>query len=145
MNKSIFILLILFLYNSASFSQTVGDTIISNNPQNIKLKVYYFHITDRCSACYSIEENLRATLFTYFKKEIKRGIIDLHILNCELPENQKLVKKYTAYGSTLVVTEYKKGKELETEELSAWAFKKSGNKKVFVKELRKKLNDHLRS
>ncbi|MBK7094218.1 MAG: hypothetical protein IPH57_03815 [Saprospiraceae bacterium] len=45
----------------------------------------------------------------------------------------------------MVVTGYKNGKELETEELSAWAFKKSGNKKVFVKELRKKLNDHLRS
>ncbi|MBK7094217.1 MAG: hypothetical protein IPH57_03810 [Saprospiraceae bacterium] len=73
MNKSIFIMLILFLYNYASFSQTVGDTIISNNPQNLKLKVYYFHITDRCSACYSIEENLRATLFTNFKKEIKKG------------------------------------------------------------------------
>lgn len=145
MNKSFFIMLILFLYNSASFSQTVGDTLISNNPQNLKLKVYYFHITDRCSACYSIEENLRATIFTHFKKEIKKGIVDLHILNCELPENQKLVKKYTAYGSTLVMTGYKNGKELETEELSAWAFKKSGNKKVFVKELRKKLNDHLRS
>jgi len=145
MNKSIFILLILFLYNSASFGQTVGDTLISNNPQNLKLKVYYFHITDRCSACYSIEENLRATVFEHFKKEIKKGLIDLYILNCELPENQKLVKKYTAYGSTLVVTGYKNGKELETEELSAWAFKKSGNKKGFVKELRKKLNDHLRS
>lgn len=145
MNKSIFILLILFLYNSASFSQAVGDTIIANNPQNLKLKVYYFHITDRCSACYSIEENLRATLFTHFNKEIKKGIINLHILNCELPENQQLVRKYTAYGSTLVVTGYKNGKELETEELSAWAYKKSGNKKVFVKELRKKLNDHLRS
>ncbi len=144
MNKSIFILLILFLYNSASFSQTVGDTIISNNPQNLKLKVYYFHITDRCSACYSIEENLRATLFTHFNKEIKKGIISLHILNCELPENQQLVRKYTAYGSTLVVTGYKNGKEIETEELSAWAYKKSGNKKVFVKELRKKLNNHLR-
>ena len=145
MNKSIFILLILFLYNSAFFSQAVGDTIIANNPQNLKLKVYYFHITDRCSACYSIEENLRATLFTHFNKEIKNGIISLHILNCELPENQQLVRKYTAYGSTLVVTGYKNGKELETEELSAWAYKKSGNKKVFVKELRKKLNDHLRS
>jgi len=145
MNKSIFILLILFLYNSAFFSQAVGDTIIANNPQNLKLKVYYFHITDRCSACYSIEENLRATLFTHFNKEIKKGIIDLHILNCELPENQKLVRKYAAYGSTLVVTGYQNGKELETEELSVWAYKKSGNKKVFVKELRKKLNDHLRS
>lgn len=145
MNKSIFILLILFLYNSASFSQTVGDTIISNNPQNLKLKVYYFHITDRCSACYSIEENLRATLFTHFKKEIKKGIIDLHILNCELPENQKLVKKYTAYGSTFAITKFTDGKELTTQDLSAWAFKKSGNKKVFMKELRKIINSNLKT
>ena len=145
MNKSIFFLVILFLYNSASFSQTVGDTIISNNPQNLKLKVYYFHITDRCSACYSIEENLRATLFTHFKKEIKKGTIDLHILNCELPENQKLVKKFTAYGSTFAITKFSNGKELTSEDLSAWAFKKSGNKKVFIKELRKILNDNLKT
>lgn len=145
MNKSIFILLILFLYNSASFSQTVGDTIISNNPQNLKLKVYYFHITDRCSSCYDIEKNVRATIFSHFTKELKKGVIDLHILNCELPENQKLVKKYTAYGSTFAITKFTDGKELTTEDLSAWAFKKSGNKKVFIKELRKIINSNLKT
>lgn len=145
MNKSIFILLILFLYNSASFSQTVGDTIISNNPQNLKLKVYYFHITDRCSSCYDIEKNVRATIFSHFTKELKKGVIDLHILNCELPENQKLVKKYTAYGSTFAITKFTDGKELTSEDLSAWAFKKSGNKKVFIKELRKIINSNLKT
>lgn len=144
--KRSFIILALFLISGFSgFSQTLGDTLISNNPKNLRLKVYYFHITDRCSSCYDIEKNLRATIFSHFTKELKKGVIDLYILNCELPENQKLVKKYTAYGSTFAITKFSDGKELTTEDLSAWAFKKSGNKKVFIKELRKIINSNLKT
>jgi hypothetical protein len=145
MKKSLIILIMFLTTGINGFSQTVGDTLISNNPKNLRLKVYYFHITDRCSSCYDIEKNVRATIFSHFTKELKKGVIDLHILNCELPENQKLVKKYTAYGSTFAITKFTDGKELTTEDLSAWAFKKSGNKKVFIKELRKIINSNLKT
>lgn len=123
---------------------TFADTIISNNPDKLKLEVMYFHITDRCQACYQIEENLRATMFRYFKKQMKRGEIDLYILNCELEENQELVLKYDAFGSALVLTPYYQGTELETEDISAWSFQMSGNKKLFVKELREMIKSHLK-
>ncbi len=38
------------------------DTSISNNPQNLKLKVLYFQLTHRCNTCRSIAANVRKTL-----------------------------------------------------------------------------------
>ena len=143
MKKIILSAALVILFSGIGFSQTIGDTVISNDQAKLKLKAYYFHITDRCHTCYSIEENLRETVFRHFNKELEKGIIDLYILNCEMPENQKLVKKYNAYGSTLVITPVKNGKELEHDELSAWAFKKAGNKDIFVRELKKKIKAHL--
>lgn len=103
----------------------------------------YFHITDRCQACYQIEENLRATMFRYFKKQMEKGEIDLYILNCELEENRELVLKYDAFGSTLVLTPYYHGTELETEDITAWSFQMSGNKELFVKELKEMIESQL--
>ncbi len=123
-----------------AFSQGNGDTIISNNPENLKVKVLYFHITHRCNTCMAIEENVRKTLFENFREQIDKGIIDLYILNCELPENQELVEKYGAYGSTLAITTYKDGSESITEDLSNWSFQKVHKPAVFNSELVEKIN-----
>ena len=147
MIKNVFLILVIFVsFNMGGCQDTTvfGDTIISNNPDKRKLEVMYFHITDRCQACYQIEENLRATMFRYFKKQMKKGEIDLYILNCELQENQDLVLKYDAFGSALVLTPYYQGTELETEDISAWSFQMSGNKDLFVKELREMIKTHLK-
>lgn len=127
-----------------AFSQANGDTIISNAPQNLRVKVLYFHITNRCNTCMAIEENVRKTLFGNFGEQIDKGFIDLYILNCELPENQELVEKYGAYGSTLAITSFKSGTEQETEDLSNWSFKKVNKPSVFNSELVEKINKLLR-
>lgn len=134
-----FILLIL-----GAKAQSIGDTIIANNSQNLKLKVYYFHITDRCSTCHSIELNFKKVLFDNFQKEIKEGIIDFYVLNCELPENKVLVDKFYAYGSTLVYTVFENGKEKSSEDISSWAFQKVHKPDIFAQELIEKINSVIR-
>lgn len=134
-SAAIFILLF-----SGAKAQTIGDTIISNNNKNLELKVFYFHITDRCNTCHSIEINIRKVLFENYQEEINKGIIDVYILNCELPENKNLVKKYEAYGSTTALTVFENGKEKYTEDLSSWAFQKVHKPEVFAKELKEKIN-----
>jgi hypothetical protein len=139
--KKIFILFIVITLSLQSFAQQAGDTIISNNPQNLKLKVYYFHITNRCNTCKSIEANVRKTLNDNFLNQLETGVIDLYVLNCELPENKEIAKKYDAYGATLAITTFSRGKEALTEDLSNWAFQKAHDPVIFVLELKTRIEE----
>lgn len=141
MKTIILIFSVLFFNSILTYSQNVGDTLVSNNPAITKVKVFYFHITDRCHTCTSIEENVRKTLLGNFKNELDSGIIDLQILNCEKIENLALVKKYEAYGSTLAITKFENGKESGTEDLSNWAFQKVAKPDIFISELKLKINE----
>ncbi len=120
------------------------DTIIANNPANLKLKVLYFHITNRCNTCRSIEANVRKTLDDFFLNEVQTGVIDLYVMNCELKENEALVKKYDAYGATLALTSYSNSKEQRTEDLTNWAFQKAHSPELFVSELKSKIEEYLK-
>jgi len=142
--KKLIILLIITTFSLQLSAQKTGDTIVSNNAQNLKLKVYYFHITNRCNTCTHIELNLRKTIETHFQKELNEGIIDLYILNCENHEYKDLVKKYDAYGSTLALTSFKNGVEQKTEDLSNFAFSKAHNEDVFITELKAKIDENLK-
>ncbi len=136
-------LLLLFIglvFSIQVFSQTIGDTVISNSQQNLKVKVLYFHITNRCHTCNSIETNVRKAIFTYFQSALDSGNIALSIMNCELPENAEMAKKYSAYGATLAITTYKDGQELTSEDISTWAFQKVHDSNVFISELKSKLD-----
>jgi hypothetical protein len=143
MRKITFLIMGLMLSITA-FSQTVGDTIIANNSSKLKVKVLYFHITNRCNTCMSIEINVRKTIFENFKTQLDNGEVDLYIVNCELPANKVLSEKYNAYGATFAITTYKDGIELTTEDLSNWAFKKAAKQEVFVSELKDKINELLK-
>jgi hypothetical protein len=134
-----------FLSSLLTFGQKMGDTIISNDSTKLKVKVLYFHITDRCNTCKSIEANLRKTVFENFQPQLDNGSLGLSVLNCELPKNEALVKKYDAYGATLAVTIYKNGKELQSEDLSNWAFQKVPNPEVFITELKTKIKELLKN
>lgn len=139
-----FILLALFLtLQACGQTQKDTDTIISNNPANLKLKVLYFHITNRCNTCRSIEANVRKTLDEQFKNEVETGVIDFYVKNCELPENIELVKKYEAYGATLAVTVMQNGKEQKSEDITNWAFQKAHDPEVFVRELTEKIKTYI--
>lgn len=140
MKKKAVILLLLFLSLNI-FAQKGSDTIIANNPKNLKLKVLYFHVTNRCNTCISIEKYVRQTIDSNFANQLELGIIDLYVLNCDLPENQELVKKYEAYGATLAITPYINGKEGKSEDLSNWAFQKVHKPEIFMEELKTKINE----
>lgn len=144
MKKLIIIALSLFM-SIQLFAQQNGDTIISNNPQKVKLRVLYFHIEHRCNTCHSIEKYLRKTLFENFKAQIDSGIIDLSIMNCEDPKNAEISKKYDAYGATLAITPYDaNGQELKYEDMTGWAFKTIGNPDLFISQLKEKITTYLK-
>ncbi|HNW98357.1 MAG TPA: nitrophenyl compound nitroreductase subunit ArsF family protein [Bacteroidales bacterium] len=142
MKNIAFIFLGLF-FSFQVFAQKDTDTVISNNPQKLKVKLLYFHITNRCNTCRSIEAAVRKTIDENFKTELDSGIIDLYILNCELPENKTISEKYQAYGATLAVTKVVGVKE-KTDDLTNFAFAKIHDEKVFVSELKSKIQELLK-
>ena len=142
MKKALIFILSLMLTGSL-FSQTIGDTIVSNNAKNLKLTVLYFHITNRCNTCTTIETLVRKTIFENFKTEVDSGIINLSIINCELPENKVISEKYDAYGATLAITFIDGAKE-KSEDLSNWAFQKVNKEDIFISELKNKITELLK-
>lgn len=141
--KTIAVILFALILSFQGFAQKSADTIISNNTQNLKVKVLYFHITNRCNTCYSIEANVRKTINENFKNELDSGIVDLYIVNCELPENKAISEKYEAYGATMAVTKIDGDKE-KTEDLTNFAFSKIHDQDIFVSELKSKIQELLK-
>ena len=141
--KTLAIVLFGFLLSLQGFSQVDADTIISNDTQKLKVKVLYFHITNRCNTCRSIEAAVKKTINENFKTELDSGIVDLYILNCELPENKTISEKYDAYGATLAVTKIDGDKE-KTEDLTSFAFAKIHDETIFISELKTKIQELLK-
>jgi hypothetical protein len=141
--KTLTIIFFSLLLSFQGFAQKDADTVISNNPQKLKVKVLYFHITNRCNTCRSIEAAVRKTINDYFKAELDSGIIELYVLNCELDENKTISEKYNAYGATLAVTKMDGTKE-KTEDLTNFAFAKIHDETIFEAELKQKIEELLK-
>jgi len=108
---------------------------------NTKLLVYDFHMTIRCQTCAKIEQVTIETLDTYYKNQLDSSIIVFKTFDCELEENAELVKKYSAYGSTLVLTRLlPEGKEVIVD-ITDLGFSKIGKPELFVEKLREKIDE----
>lgn len=109
-----------------------------------KLLVYDFHITNRCHTCASIEAATVETLNTYYKAQLDSGLIVFESFNCELPENADLVKKYSAYGSTLVLTANTADNKEVIKDITDLGFSKIGKKELYIQKLREEIDSMLK-
>lgn len=143
--KKIMLLIVISIISSISYGQ-IKETVTTdkNVSSKLKLQVYYFHLTNRCHTCTSIEAELRKDLDSLFSKELQSDVLRFAALNCEVKENEALAKKYDAYGATLAFTIYKDGKELKKIDLSNWAFAKVNKPKLFAAELKQKILEIIR-
>lgn len=137
--KRIFIGLVTLLVCTSSFAQ--NESQVKNNT---KLLVYYFHITNRCHTCISIEATTKKVLEESYQKKLDDGTIIFKTFNVDLPENKDIVKKYEAYGATLALTKIENGKEISTDDLTNMAFSKINNEELFATELKSKINEMLK-
>ena len=137
MKRILFIMLVL-LTNTTLFAQT------QNLNKKTKLLVYYFHITDRCNTCRSIEAVTIKVLNENFKNELDSEIIVFKTFNVEYPENKYICEKYQAYGATLALTKVEFGAEVQIEDMSNFAFSKIHTEELFTKGLKDKINEFIK-
>ena len=71
-----------------------------------KVEVIHFHGTQQCYSCITVGAYAEETINVYFADELKSGKITFAHINGELPENNNLVMKYGATGSSLWIGVY---------------------------------------
>jgi len=132
--KKFLIVLPVFLLSLVLFAQ------VNQKPAaNPKLKVYYFHLTNRCPTCIKIEATTKKVLEENFKAQLDNGTIVFQSFNVDVPANKAICEKYQAYGATLALTYNKDNKE-KIEDLTNFAFAKIHTEAAFVNELKIKIN-----
>jgi hypothetical protein len=141
--KKVILFLSIVLMFSFSYSQNQNKTE-NVKSDKLKLEVYYFHITNRCPTCISIEANTKKTIDTYFSKEVKDGTIKMIVLNVDEEKNKKISEKYGAYGSALFITRIINKKETITD-VTNFAFQNSRNRpEKFIEGLKDKIIENLK-
>jgi hypothetical protein len=95
-------------------------------PAKDKVIVYYFHETIRCSTCIKFEDYSKATLDTYFPKDLKNGTIEWHVLNMDAPQNKHFVKEFKLFTKALIIEKVHDGKVVAWKNLEdIWSFTES--------------------
>lgn len=145
MNKTIkfFTVLAIGLILTSCNGQDKNKTA-SLNSNISKIEVLDFHSTHRCMTCNAIEANTRYTLDTYFSEEVKKGKITLQIVNVDLKENEAIAEKFEASGTSLFLNVIKNGKETKLD-LTDFAFMNGNDQEAFSKELKAKIDAHLKT
>jgi len=128
---------IIFISGCTTKSPVDGNAALEIKPiLNIdKLEIYHFHGTHQCYSCITVGAYAEETVNTYFKDEFDKGIIVFGHINGDLTENQELVKKYGATGSSLWIGTYAKNGSFSAEQnTNVWY--KIDNKEAYMTYLK---------
>lgn len=103
---------------------TVQTTTNAATPMSVipadKIEVVHFHGTQQCASCIAVGKYAKQTIENKFPEEVKSGKIVFKEINGELPENQAIVTKYQARGSSLFVNAIRGEKDDIAEDTTVW-------------------------
>jgi len=73
---------------------------------------YYFHGSQRCKTCLTIEAYAAEAIRTGFADALSDGTLEWKVVNIEEPENEHFVEDYQITTRTVVLVEMKDGKQV---------------------------------
>ena len=79
---------------------------------------YYFHGNFRCDNCRKIEQYSRESIELYFSAQLQTGELTYKIINTDEPENKHFVEDYQLYTRSLIIAEFKDGKQVKWKNLA---------------------------
>jgi len=79
---------------------------------------YYFHGNFRCDNCRKIEQYSRESVELYFSEQLKTGELTFKVINTDEPENKHFVEDYQLYTRSLIIAEFKDGKQVKWKNLA---------------------------
>lgn len=101
-------------------SSRVNASSVSTLDRADKIEIVDFHGAHRCYSCQTIEKYAKETVEEFFSQELADGKITFQSVNGELPENQAMVIKYQARGSSLFINAIRDGKDSIEEDTTVW-------------------------
>lgn len=107
-----------------------------------RVEVLDFHNERRCETCLEIEKLTREVVNNDYADAVKKGLITFKLINVDDKANADQVHKYTAYGTTLIISSVKGGKE-EFTDMTNFAFLNFNKADKFKAELKKELDSAL--
>jgi len=85
-----------------------------------KIEVIHFHATQQCWSCITVGEYALKTIKEKFPEEYASGKIVYKDIDGELKENQEIVVKYQARGSSLFVNAIRDEQDNIEEDVTVW-------------------------
>ena len=81
------------------------------------LIAYYFHRTQRCRKCLTIEAYAAEALQDAFSQALQTGELEWRVLNVEEPANEHFVEDYQLTSGALVLVDTQNGEQIEWRKL----------------------------
>jgi hypothetical protein len=133
--------LLCFLHGASPAAAKDGD---SQKKDGSTVIAYYFHGDYRCYNCMTIEQYSKEAIEKYFPEQIKSGKLAFSVLNIDQPENAHFVKDYQLYTRTLIIAEFKNGKQVRWTSLTkVWDYIK--DRDAFYKYVKSEIDTYLKS
>lgn len=137
-------LLFAVLALTANFTATAQTQKAPAANTSNRVEVLDFHTDHRCATCLEIEKLTRKLLNEQYANEVKAGKITFRLINADDKANVAIVEKYLAYGTTLVVSSTKSGKESHVD-LTNFAFLNYNKADKFTARLRQEVDAALKN
>ena len=98
-----------------SLSSMSAASFASDQPKKDEVtdyvQVYYFHATNRCKTCTTIEQYSREAVETFFKEQLDNRTVRFELINYDKPDNRHYLQDYQLLYRSLVIVRYKDGKQ----------------------------------
>lgn len=137
MKNALLPLLLLLALSSCSAQPNPKYNANASGPNRIE--VLDFHNERRCDTCLEIERLTKKIIAEDYADAVKKGLITFKLINVDDKANADMVHKYTAYGTTLIISSVKGGKE-EFTDLTNFAFLNFNKADKFRETMKKELD-----
>lgn len=127
---------LMFFTGCSGNAQSQKAPVAASGPDRIE--VLDFHTTHRCKTCLTIEQLAKEALAESYAGEMEKGLISFRLINADEEANETIVKKYLAFGTTLIISTVSKGQETSVD-LTDFAFMNAGNEAKFKAGLKEQL------
>lgn len=98
-----------------------GCMATDERSQKDHVEVLYFHGKKRCATCMAIETKTREAIEAEFSEELKSGSLVFKTIDISEPANEYIADRYEVAWSSLLVSNWKDGKETY-DDITEYAF-----------------------
>ena len=103
--------------DSAPNVQVSAAWIQSAPSSSLRVVIYYFHPTLRCTSCLLAESLAHQVVQEQWKDAVDQGVLQWRLANIDLPENQSLTRLFEVNSSAVVVASVRDGKPVRWDKI----------------------------